>query len=105
MAIREGKITNCAALSTFLLTMSRLSQKQWAYNFTISMLVNGASSDAVPQYLVFTVSRLQTRVRHSGTLYDSQRSGQLRAVTPALDRYTSAGDGYNDLAQGMDITI
>ena len=48
MVIREGKITNCAALSIFLLTMSTLSQEQ--YNITISMVVNRASINAVAQY-------------------------------------------------------
>ena len=37
MVIREGNITNYAALSIFLLTISRLNQEQ--YNDTISMIM------------------------------------------------------------------
>ena len=53
MVIRKGNHKTCAALSIFLLTMSRLVQEQ--YNITITILVNGALFNAVAQY--FNVHR------------------------------------------------
>ena len=76
MIIREGKISNCAALSIFLFKMSKLSQE--LYNITISMLVNGASIDAVAENFNVNrniISRLQTRFLHAGTVCDRQGRG------------------------------
>ena len=78
------KITNCAALSIFLLTMSRLSQVQC--KIAISMLVNGTSINVLAQYFCVhwnTISRLQACFHHSVTVCERQRSGQSRVTTPA----------------------
>ena len=60
------------------------------FKIIISMLVNGASINAVAQYFYVhcnMISRLQTRFHHSVTVCDRQRSGQPRARTPVEYHY------------------
>ena len=90
MSIREGKITNCAALSIFLLTMSRLSQEQ--YNITISMRIYGASINTVEQYfnLMFMAIRYQDCrpvFIILGLFAITREMANKRVITPAQDRY------------------
>ena len=78
MVIRDEKITNCTALSIFLLTMSRPSQEQ--YDVTISMLVDGAPINAVVQHFNVhcnTISRMHTHFHHSGMFAISKEVANL----------------------------
>ena len=88
MVIRIRKITNCIALPIFILTMPRLCEEH--RNMAIGMLINGASINVVAQQFNVhrnTISRLQTRFHHSGTVCDRNRSGRPRVTTPVQDRY------------------
>ena len=73
---------------SFFKTMSRLSQVQC--KITVSMLVNGASINALAQHFYVhcnMISRLHTCFHHSVIICDRQRSGQPRVTTPAEYRY------------------
>ena len=56
----------------------------------LACFVNEASINVVAQYFNVhhnTISRLQPRLHHSGTVCNRQRSGQTGVTTPAQDSY------------------
>ena len=104
MVIRIRKITNCIALPIFILTMPRLCEEH--RNMAIGMLINGASINVVAQQFNVhrnTISRLQTRFHHSGTVCDRNR--HVSIILGLFVIVTEAADHVLQLLYKIDIFI